>query len=164
MAAETAANGRKLESVWDYPRPPRVEPVGRTVRVEVGGEVIAHSDRAVRVLETSSPPAIYLPPEDVREGALRPVSGHSVCEWKGTASYFDAAGGGEVAERAAWGYPAPNPRYTELRDWVSFFPARVGAAYLDDERVTPQAGAFYGGWVTAEIQGPMKGEPGTESW
>lgn len=155
---------RPKESVWDYPRPPRVEALDRRVRVELGGKVIAESDRALRVLETSSPPAIYLPPEDVLEEHLRPAKGTTVCEWKGTASYFDALAGQKVRPRAAWTYPDPKPGYEGIRDHVAFYAGRVDAAYLDDERVTPQAGDFYGGWITEEIEGPFKGEQGTEGW
>jgi uncharacterized protein (DUF427 family) len=155
---------RPKESVWDYPRPPRVEPCERRVRVELGGETIAESDRALRVLETSSPPTIYVPLEDVRDGALRPAKGTTECEWKGTASYLDAINGDRVRPRAAWLYPEPKPGYERLRDHVAFYAGRVDACYLDDERVTPQPGSFYGGWITAEIEGPFKGEPGTEGW
>ncbi len=152
------------ESVWDYPRPPRVEPVGLEVRIELGGEVIVRSNRAVRVLETASPPQIYIPPEDIADGALAPVSGHSVCEWKGVASYADVLGGDERVERGAWYYPAPNPRYEQLREWVAFYPGRVDGAYIGEEKVRPQDGKFYGGWITDNLEGPFKGEPGTEGW
>jgi uncharacterized protein (DUF427 family) len=155
---------RPKESVWDYPRPPRVEPCDRRVRVELGGERIAESDRALRVLETSSPPTIYVPLKDVRDGALRTAKGTTECEWKGTASYFDAISGDRVRPRAAWHYPEPRPGYEQLRDHVAFYAGRVDACYLDDERVAPQPGNFYGGWITAEIEGPFKGEPGTEGW
>lgn len=155
---------RPKESVWDYPRPPRVEPVDRPVRVELGGEAIAESARAVRVLETASPPTVYIPPEDVRPGALRPAKGTTFCEWKGTASYLDAIAGKRVRPRAAWTYPDPKPGFEAIRDWIAFYPGRVDAAYLGDERVTPQPGDYYGGWITAEIEGPFKGEPGTEGW
>ena len=155
---------RRKESVWDYPRPPRVEPVGRQVRVELGGETIAESARALRVLETASPPTIYMPREDVRMELLRAAKGTSFCEWKGTASYFDAIAGQRVRPRAAWTYPEPKTGFQGIRDWISFYAGRVDAAYLDDERVTPQPGDFYGGWITAEIEGPFKGEPGSEGW
>jgi uncharacterized protein (DUF427 family) len=160
-----ASNGeRARESVWDYPRPPRVERERRHVRVELGGETIAESDRAVRVLETAGPPTIYVPPEDVHSEALRPAKKTTECEWKGTASYFDAIAGNRVRPRAAWTYPEPKPGYEQLRDWIAFYAGRVDAAYLGDERVTPQPGDFYGGWITAEIEGPFKGEPGSEGW
>jgi uncharacterized protein (DUF427 family) len=159
-----AKNGRPFESVWDYPRPPRVEPLERRVRIELGGEVIAESERALRVLETAGAPTIYLPREHVRTDRLRPATGTTECEWKGTASYFDAVVGQKVRPRAAWTYPEPKPGFEALRDHIAFYAGRVDGAYLDDERVEPQLGGFYGGWVTAEIQGPIKGEPGSEGW
>ena len=156
---------RAKESVWDYPRPPRVEPERRHVRVELGGETVAESDRALRVLETASPPTIYIPREDVREEALIEAGDvHTECEWKGTASYLHAEVGARRANRVAWHYPAPKPGYEALRDHLAFYPRRVDAAYLDDERVQPQPGAYYGGWITEEIEGPFKGEPGSEGW
>ncbi len=158
-----AANGCPLESVWDYPRPPAVVPCARRVRVIHDGIVIAESERAVRVLETASPPTVYVPPEDVDTELLEPTPGHTVCEWKGSASYFDVATDSSRANRAAWTYEDPKPAYAELRGWLAFYPRRV-ECYLDDERARPQAGEFYGGWVTAEIVGPLKGEPGTEGW
>jgi uncharacterized protein (DUF427 family) len=158
-----AANGRPRESVWDYPRPPRMEPVGRRVRVLLGGEVVAESDRGVRVLETAGAPTVYVPPRDVRDGSLRPAPGSSFCEWKGAASYFDVRSGGLVAERAAWAYDSPNPAFAEIGGFVSFYPALLDC-FLGDERAEPQPGTFYGGWVTAEITGPIKGVPGSLGW
>ena len=158
-----APNGRPVESVWDYPRPPSVVPCERRVRVKFDGTVVVESDRAVRVLETASPPTIYVAPEEVRTEHLQPASGHSVCEWKGNASYFDVVTDTGRAARAAWTYADPKKAYAELRGWLSFYP-RLLECFLDDERVRPQAGEFYGGWVTEEISGPHKGEPGTEGW
>jgi uncharacterized protein (DUF427 family) len=156
---------RAKESVWDYPRPPRVEPAGRRVRVEHAGEVVAESDRALRMLETASPPTIYIPAGDVRTELLAESrSPHTYCEWKGRAHYFDLEAAGERSEAAAWHYPEPRDAYAELRGHIAFYAGRVDAAYLDDERVRPQGGSFYGGWVTDEIEGPYKGEPGTEGW
>ncbi len=152
------------ESVWDYPRPPRVEPDGRRVRVVVAGVIVAESARAVRVLETAGAPCWYLRADDVRIDLLRPAAGTTVCEWKGVASYFDIVVGDHVTIRAAWTYRDPKPGYEDLRDRIAFYAGRVDAAWVDDERVTPQPGRFYGGWVTAEIVGPFKGEPGTEGW
>ena len=154
-----------MENVWDYPRPPALVPCERRVRVVAGGATIADSTRALRVLETSHPPTIYVPPEDVDAAALRPAAGSSLCEWKGRAAYFDVVGGdGGVAERAAWSYPAPAPAFAALAGHVAFYPGRVEAAYLDDERVTAQKGDFYGGWITADLAGPFKGAPGTRGW
>jgi uncharacterized protein (DUF427 family) len=156
---------RAKENVWDYPRPPRVEPLDRHVRIVLGGETIAESDRALRVLETASPPTVYVPREDVRDDVLIEVPGvHTECEWKGTASYLHAEAGDRRANRAAWFYPEPKAGFEGLRDHVAFYARRVDAAYLDDELVTPQPGAFYGGWITDEIEGPFKGDPGSEGW
>jgi uncharacterized protein (DUF427 family) len=149
-----------VESVWDYPRPPRVEPCARRVRVEVGGVTVADSSRALRVLETSQAPAIYVPPEDVERSALRSAPGRTVCEWKGRAVYFDIGG----VERAAWSYPDPRPGFEAIRDHLAFYPQRVDACFLDDERVASNGGDFYGGWITADVQGPFKGAPGTRRW
>jgi uncharacterized protein (DUF427 family) len=152
------------ESVWDYPRPPRVEPSARPVRVELGGTVVAASDRALRVLETSHPPTIYVPPQDVAPGVLVPVGGTTWCEWKGSAAYFDVVAGGVRAERAAWAFPSPVAAYAELADYVSFYPGRMDGAWLGDERVEAQEGDFYGGWRTRDLVGPFKGAPGTRGW
>jgi uncharacterized protein (DUF427 family) len=153
------------ESVWDYPRPPRVEPCRRRVRVEHGGTGVADSERGLRVLETASPPTIYVPAADVRTELLtRREDRSSFCEWKGAATYFDLVVDDLEAEAAVWTYLNPRPAYARLAGHYAFYPGRVDAAWLDDERVTPQGGSFYGGWVTSEIQGPWKGEPGTEGW
>ena len=158
-----APNGRPRESVWDYPRPPRLEAANRRVRVLLGGETVVDTDRACRILETAGAPAIYVPPDAVASGALVPAAGASVCEWKGLASYFDVVAGGERAERASWAYPRPAAPYLAIANWPSFYPALV-ECFLDEERVEPQPGGFYGGWVTAEICGPIKGEPGSGGW
>jgi uncharacterized protein (DUF427 family) len=159
---ESAA--RATESVWDYPRPPRVEPSQRHVRVIVDDVVIADSKRALRVLETSHPPGWYLPSEDVRMDLLRPTSRHTICEFKGQASYFDIAAGGRVRHDAAWSYPRPLPGYEALAGTIAFYPGRVDEAWVDDHRVEPQAGDFYGGWITPDVSGPFKGGPGTRGW
>jgi len=153
-----------MESVWDYPRPPAVTLCERTVRIELGGVVIAESGRALRVLETSHPPTLYLPLDDVAAGVLAPAAGSSFCEFKGRAVYFDVAAGGRVAERAAWHYPEPDPAYAALLGHVSFYPGRMDACWLGEERIRAQAGDFYGGWITADLAGPFKGPPGTRGW
>ncbi len=150
--------------MWDYPRPPALVPCGRRVRVEFAGETVADSVAALRVLETASPPTIYVPRGDIAPGCLEPVTGHTVCEWKGTAAYGDLVVSGRRAQRAAWWYPDPVAAYARLLDHVAFFPGRVDACYLDDERVTPQEGDYYGGWITSDIQGPFKGAAGTLGW
>ena len=164
--SEGMSSQRAKESVWDYPRPPRVEPLDRHVRIVLGGETIAESDRALRVLETASPPTIYVPREDVHEGVLIEAGNdiHTECEWKGTASYVHAEAGGKRAQRVAWFYPEPKQGFEQLAGHLAFYPRRVDAAYLDDELATPQPGAYYGGWITEEIEGPFKGEPGSEGW
>jgi uncharacterized protein (DUF427 family) len=153
------------ESVWDYPRPPALVPCERRVRIELGGEVLADSVNALRVLETSHPPTIYIPPADIDMAFLSPSrTGSSFCEYKGAARYMDAAAGGRTVKAVAWFYPEPSAAYAALRDHLSFYPGRVDAAWLDDERVTAQASDFYGGWISAEIRGPFKGPPGTLGW
>ena len=153
------------ESVWDYPRPPRVEPSSRRVRIDFGGVVIVETTGAHRVLETSHPPAYYVPLADVTPGVLTPAGGRTTdCEWKGIASYLDVTAGGERAERAAWTYHDPRPGFEEIRDTVAFYPGRMDACFVDDERVEAQPGDFYGGWITSDVVGPFKGEPGTRDW
>ncbi len=156
--------GPGQESVWDYPRPPRIEPVSRRVRVEFNGQIIADTTQAKRVLETSHPPGIYIPPDDLRSEFLKRSSHRSACEWKGWASYHDVVVGDRRAENAGWSYPDPVPSFESIRDYVTFYPGRVDACYLDDEQVRPQEGDFYGGWITSELVGPFKGGPGSWGW
>ena len=161
---ERVAPGPGQESVWDYPRPPRLEADTRRVRVVQGGETIVDTARALRVLETSHPPTFYLPRADVSERALVPAAGSSFCEWKGMAAYLDVVGGGLVAPRAAWYYPAPSARFAALVDHVAIYPGAVNACFVGGERVRGQEGDFYGGWITDEIVGPFKGPVGTWGW
>ncbi len=156
--------GPGQESVWDYPRPPRLERVAERLRVVLGGVTVADTVRGWRVLETSHPPSYYLPPSDIRLDALEPVSGGSWCEWKGRARYFDVLGGGRRAARAAWAYPEPSAAFADLRDHVAFHAALVDACWVGSERVVPQEGGFYGGWITSRVAGPFKGGPGTMGW
>jgi len=153
------------ESVWDYPRPPRVEQTGRRIRVELGGEVVADTRSALRVLETSHPPTYYVPREDVVPGALLASGGQTTyCEWKGVGSYYDVVVGEMRASRVAWTYHDPRPGFEPIRDAVAFYPAAMDACWVDDERVEPQPGGFYGGWITSDVVGPFKGEPGSPGW
>ena len=153
------------ESVWDYPRPPAVEPCAARVRVELGGHTLADSTRALRVLETSHPPTIYIPPGDVRHELLAESRSRPTwCEFKGAARYLDAVVDGRRTPAVAWTYPAPTARYAMLRDHVAFYPGRVDAAHLGDARVHAQDGDFYGGWITRALTGPFKGPPGTRGW
>jgi len=149
-----------MESVWDYPRPPRVEPCLVRARVELNGVTIADSTAALRVLETSQAPAIYFPPGDVAMDELSAAGRQSLCEWKGRASYFDV----RSARQAAWAYPDPVPRYAELRDHVAFYAQSMDACFVGDERVDPNQGDFYGGWITSDLVGPFKGGPGSLGW
>jgi uncharacterized protein (DUF427 family) len=154
-----------VEHVWDYPRPPAVVPCERRVRLELGGEVLADSTRALRVLETSHPPTVYLPLADIRSDLLITNGGRSTwCEFKGAARYVDAAVGDRRVSDVGWTYPDPVPRYEALRDHIAFYPGRMDAAWLDDEPVHAQASDFYGGWITADLVGPFKGPPGTLGW
>jgi uncharacterized protein (DUF427 family) len=157
------APGPGQESVWDYPRPPAVVRDLRPVRVLAEGQEIANTSRAVRVLETASPPTVYLPPQDVQGELLVPAPGLSRCEWKGEARYWTIALPGASIEGAAWSYPDPFPGFEPIRDWLAFYPGRLDC-FVEDAPVTPQPGGLYGGWVTAELVGPWKGEPGSEAW
>ena len=152
------------ESVWSYPRPPRVEASPRRVRVVFDGIVVAESEHALRVLETSHPPVYYIPHDDVRLQYLEPSGRHTVCEFKGRADYYGLVHDGRVSPDAAWSYPDPAPGYEPLAGYIAFYPARVDACFVDDERVQPQPGDFYGGWITADIVGPFKGGHGTAGW
>jgi uncharacterized protein (DUF427 family) len=155
--------GPDQESVWDYPRPPRIVEDRRLVEVKVGQVLVARTTNAVRILETASPPTFYLPPTSVERGLLESAPGASRCEWKGTAEYWDVVAGGKRLPAVAWSYPDPFSEYEVLRDYVSFYPAQI-ECYIVSERVAPQPGRFYGGWVTSEVVGPFKGEPGSEHW
>jgi uncharacterized protein (DUF427 family) len=156
--------GPGQESVWDYPRPPRVEPTTERVVVRLGGTVIADTTDAVRVLETSHPPAYYLPRSAFIDGALEPTAGSSLCEFKGSAKYLTIKGGNAAAERAAWYYPTPSRGYEVLVDRVALYPGPMDSVEVNGETVIPQAGGFYGGWITSRVVGPFKGEPGTAGW
>jgi uncharacterized protein (DUF427 family) len=159
-----APNGLPYESVWDYPRPPAILPEPRAVLISVDGETIASSERAIRVCETAGGPVVYIPEQDVVDGVLRPSSGHgSYCEWKGAASYFDVIADGKAIPQAVWTYANPSPGFEQLAGHFSFYPALVECR-LAGEAVRPQPGGFYGGWMTDEITGPVKGEPGTGGW
>jgi uncharacterized protein (DUF427 family) len=152
------------ESVWNYPRPPRLERVGRRVRIVFNGVAIADTGDAKRVLETSHPPTYYIPPEDVRHEYLEPAPGQSFCEWKGMARYFTVAVNGRRAERVAWAYPDPTPGFRDLTGHFAFYAGPMDACYVGDEKARPQPGGFYGGWITGDVVGPFKGEPGSQGW
>jgi len=152
------------ESVWDYPRPPRVEPVDQPIRVVFNGVTIAETQHAQRVLETSHPPVYYIPPEDIHMEYLTPTARKTYCEFKGAASYWTLKVGERVSENVGWSYAQPQPGYESLKGCIAFYASRVDQCYVGDEQVQPQQSDFYGGWITAKIVGPFKGAPGTEGW
>ncbi|MGI9822813.1 DUF427 domain-containing protein [Agromyces sp. Marseille-Q5079] len=161
-AAAPTAPGQ--ESVWDYPRPPRVEPVDVRVTVTLGGTTIASTRDVLRVLETSHPPVYYIPIEEFAPGTVVPALGSSFCEFKGTARYYDLLSGATIAERAGWEYPSPAPGFEVLTGRIAVYAGRVDACTVDGELVVPQPGGFYGGWITSNIVGPFKGGPGSSGW
>ncbi|MGW0750549.1 DUF427 domain-containing protein [Streptomyces sp. NPDC002587] len=158
--------GRPSESVWDYPRPPRVERDDRHVVVHVGDTLVADSRRCLRVLETSHPPVFYIPRDDTCGDLLTPSRTHTWCEWKGEATYWDFSPPDPQARRAAigWSYENPSPGFAPIARHLAFYPARVTSCSVDGEPVVPQPGDFYGGWITGEIEGPFKGASGTHGW
>lgn len=156
--------GPDQESVWDYPRPPRLEDSLRQVRIVFNDTVIAESRRTKQVLETSHPPVYYLPPEDVQMNYFRPTLRSTFCEWKGQAAYYTIAVGDRTAENAAWYYPHPTEPFLAIANYVAVYPSKMDACYVDDERVQTQPGDFYGGWITQDIVGPFKGGQGTWGW
>jgi uncharacterized protein (DUF427 family) len=153
-----------VENVQDYPRPPALEPVAERLRVVFGGVTIADTVGGLRILETHHAPTYYLPPDDVLMAALVPTARETVCEWKGRAVYFDIVLDTRRSRNAAWTYPAPGARYAGLKDFVSFYAGSVDEAWVGETRVRPQPGDFYGGWVTPNLTGRIKGAAGTLHW
>lgn len=158
----TQQQARTVESVWNYPRPPRIEEDTRRIVMRSGDLVLADTTRSRRVLETSHPPVFYLPPSEVEMNLLRANPHSTFCEFKGRAVYWDVIGE-ETISRAAWSYPTPSPGFEEIRDWIAFYPSKVECT-VAGKSVKAQPGGFYGGWITSEIAGPFKGEPGTNHW
>jgi uncharacterized protein (DUF427 family) len=157
--------GPGQESVWDYPRPPRLEESHKHIQVIFNGVVIADTHRAKRILENSHPPGYYMPPEDVQLASyFTPTSRSTFCEWKGAASYYTIQVGDKSAANAAWFYRRPSHPYEALANHVAFYPGKMDACYVDGEQVQAQEGDFYGGWITDEIIGPFKGGAGTFGW
>ncbi len=161
---ERQTPGPGQESVWDYPRPPALRRCESRVRILLQGETIADTTGALCVLETSHPPTYYLPPADINMNLLREVPGSSFCEWKGMASYYDVICKGKTYTRVAWTYRNPEPIYMNLANHVAFYAEVMDACYVGDEKVRPQPGNFYGGWITSSVVGPFKGDPGTRGW
>ena len=152
------------ESVWDYPRPPRLEETEKHIQIIFNGVVIADTRRAKRVLETSHPPVYYIPPEDILMEYLSAGTGRSICEWKGEARYYTLEVNGKRAENVGWFYPNPTRGFLAIADHVAFYAAPMDACLVDGERARPQPGSFYGGWITHDVVGPFKGEPGSMGW
>ncbi len=164
MRQQRIKPGPNQESVWDYPRPPRVEASTRHIQVVFGGVMIADTRNSRRVLETSHPPVYCIPLEDITAGCLAPSDRSSFCEWKGRAKYHTVKAGDREAVDAAWSYPTPAPHFASIKNYVAFYPAMMDDCYVDGESVTKQPGDFYGGWITSDIVGPFKGGPGTSGW
>ena len=152
------------ECVWDYPRPPRLEPTSKHIRVEFRGVTLADTRSAFRVLETSHPPVYYIPPRDVAMEHLVEAPGSSYCEWKGEADYYNVVIGDARADKVAWSYAGPTPAFSAIRDYVAFYPGPMDGCFVDGERVVSQPGDFYGGWITSDLVGPFKGGAGTRGW
>ena len=152
------------ESVWDYPRPPRLEMTNKHLKIIFGGEIAAETTRGFRVLETSHPPVYYFPPEDARLEFLSPNRDSSFCEWKGRAGYYDLQIGEKRVENAAWFYAQPTGDFAPIKNYLAFYPSKMDACFVDGELAQSQAGDFYGGWITSEIVGPFKGGAGTRGW
>lgn len=156
--------GTGQESVWDYPRPPRIEPVSKHLRVVFGGETIADTRRAIKYMETSHPPTYYIPRADIVPKYLVDSSRVTVCEYKGAARYISVRVGERFAENAGWYYPTPTASFAALADHIAFYPQMMDECFVDGELVTPQPGSFYGGWITKDVVGPFKGASGTLGW
>lgn len=152
------------ESVWRYPRPPALEAEARRIRIVHRGVVLADTEVAYRVLETSHPPSYYLPQQDIAMEHLTSAGGGSICEWKGAARYWTVDVGGDRFERVGWSYPTPTARFADIRDHIALYAAPFDEVTVDGEQVTPQPGEFYGGWITSWIKGPFKGGPGSWGW
>ena len=149
----------QVERVADYPRPPALVASEQRIEVRTLGELLAQTQRSLKVLETFHPPTYYLPPEAVRLELLEPAAGRSFCEWKGVARYYSIVVGDQRLERAVWSYPEPTAAFAALAGWFAVYPALMDGCWVEGERVQPQPGGFYGGWITSAVQGPFKGDP-----
>ena len=152
------------ESVWDYPRPPRLEAVSETLKIVFNGEIIAETNQAYRVLETSHPPVYYIPPADIQMNYLVSETRKTICEFKGMAHYWTLHVGDRKSAFAAWSYPQPAADFAPMAGYLAFYASRVDECYVGEEKIIPQEGDFYGGWITSKIVGPFKGGAGTLGW
>ncbi|MDY6940400.1 MAG: DUF427 domain-containing protein [Cyanobacteriota bacterium] len=164
MFSQRIEPGPGQESVWDYPRPPRLEDTDKHLQVVFNGITVADTHKAKRVLETSHPPTYYIPPEDLQMEYFSQTDRASYCEWKGVAAYYTITVGDKQAPNAAWFYPQPTPAFATIANYVAIYAEVMDACYVDGEQVQPQPGNFYGGWVTEDIVGPFKGGAGTWGW
>ena len=152
------------ESVWDYPSPARWGNSNKQIKIICNGIILASSNQAKRVIETSHPPTYYIPSQDIQMQYLVATSKKSWCEWKGKSSYYDISIGEKYIPSAAWSYCEPTLEFSHLKDHYSFYAGLMDHCYIDGELVIPQPGNFYGGWITSDIVGPFKGESGTFGW
>ena len=164
MRQQRIEPGPGQESVWDYPRPPRLEPCDKRIVIIAADTKIVETSRSFRVLETSHPPVYYLPSETIRMDLLRRSQGGSFCEWKGQANYFDLQLDDRVIEDVGWSYDRPSERFAPITGFLAFYPSKMDICFVDDEQVVAQPGDFYGGWITRDIVGPFKGGPGSRGW
>jgi uncharacterized protein (DUF427 family) len=164
MVIKPEKPGPNQESVWDYPRPPRLEKTNKRLRVVFNGETIADTTNAYRVLETSHPPTYYIPQEDIKMDFFSRTSRRTMCEFKGAASYWTINVDGKTLQNSAWSYDTPTAKFEPMAGYISFYASAMDACYVDDEQAQAQEGDFYGGWITSDIVGPFKGEPGTWGW
>lgn len=164
MRPQRIPPGPGQESVWDYPRPPRLEDSSKHIQIMFNDVVLADTQRAKRMLETSHPPVYYIPEADVKMEYLTRTNRSTFCEWKGQAAYYTLTVGDRQEVNVAWDYPNPSPRFADIQGHLAFYPSRMDACYVDDEKVQSQEGDFYGGWITKDIVGPFKGGMGTWGW
>ena len=161
---EVIRPGPGQESVWDYPRPPGLEPTVSLIRIIFAGVLIAESRQAIRIIETSCPPVYYIPPDHIHTEYVVQIGVGTLCEWKGLAQYWSVRVGNKVIESAAWSYPDPELPYTRIRDYLAFYPGKMDTCMVDDQIAIAQESDYYGGWITPDIVGPFKGQPGSEEW
>jgi len=93
----------------------------RRVQVSVGGKTIADTTRATILFETGLPPRYYIPVDDISGEYLQPVTTHTICPYKGEASYYDVVVDGKRVEDAAWYYPTPERMLESIMGKLAFY-------------------------------------------
>lgn len=156
--ASTSTNGT-MESVLDYPTPPKLERTSRHLKVEFAGEVVAETRNGFRVLQTNHPPVYYFPPDDVRREFLVVSTRKVRCEWLGEALRLSVRVGSRFSEHAALMYPEPDRSYMALCECVAFYAGRMDRCYVNDERVV-FAPPGMAGWITRNLIIPYHGTRG----